>query len=234
MLSIGPERSIAMKQTAGQRRAESALKPLKKPPVKKSSAKNDSRDRMLEAASVAFLTGGFHSIGVAEICTNANVRKGTFYHFFPSKTDLLLEVIELHVQKVEEAIGAVSQSKITPARKIIRLFTMAHLQSDAAVSSGPLPGYFLGNLVLELASSTPSVQLSAKAAFDRWNSAIKPIAEQFLNDEGLQSLDAEGVADTILGLLQGGLVMASAYNDPRKMRAFGHLALTLLRASDNP
>ena len=40
-------------------------------------------------------------IGIAEICEVAQVNKGTFYHFFSSKLDLLLEVMDRYVAACE-------------------------------------------------------------------------------------------------------------------------------------
>ena len=55
---------------------------------------SDARDRLLAAADTLFRDRGFSAIGVAEICSVADVNKGSFYHFFESKQALLLEVIE--------------------------------------------------------------------------------------------------------------------------------------------
>ena len=96
------------------------------------------------------------------------------------------------------------------------------------------PGYFLANIVLELASSNPPVQAAAKAAFNRWIKVIEHIVVQLVAEEKLHNLDTADAAEAVLGLVQGGAVMSSAYSEPRKMRAFGQIALTLLRASGSP
>ncbi len=190
-----------------------------------------SRERLLEAAGHFFLQGSYHGVGVAEICSVANVRKGTFYHFFPSKTNLLLEVIERRVLEIEGMINKISSGNVPAARKIMRLFTMTQNAANDSPTHTIPPGFFLGNIILELASSNPPVQSAAKAAFKRWNKAIAPVITQLIDAEDLHNLDPEDAADALLGLMQGGAVMASAYGEPRKMRAFGHIALSLLRSS---
>ena len=61
---------------------------------------SESRERLIAAATELFFGGGFHNVGIAEICDVGRVNKGTFYHFFPSKLDLLIEVIDLYVNDI--------------------------------------------------------------------------------------------------------------------------------------
>ena len=189
-----------------------------------------SRDRLIAAASKFFLNGSYHSVGTADICAEASVNKGSFYHFFPSKTDLLIEVIDVRITAVEQMIAAIAQSDAQPARKILQLFDLPLSETGDAAAAAGTSGFFLGNLVLELASLNPSVQSAAERAFQRWTASIERIVLEFLAVEDIKGLDTSGAAEAILGLLQGGAVVAAAYNDPRKLRAFGHIAISLLRA----
>jgi TetR/AcrR family transcriptional regulator, transcriptional repressor for nem operon len=198
----------------------------------------ESRERLLAAASHFFLGGSYHGAGIAEICSMAMVQKGTFYHFFPSKTELLLAVIDRRAGEIDVAIRRIASLKSTAARKIVQLFSIPQVSTNDVQKDMPRndmpPGYFLGTIVLELASSNPPVQAAAKSAFDRWIRAIEPIIVQLAAEEKLIALDTADAAEAVLGLIQGGAVMASAYSEPRKMRAFGNIALTMLRASASP
>ena len=191
----------------------------------------DSRQRLLNQAAHLFLTGGFQGVGIAELCATANVQKGTFYHFFESKTHLLLEVIERHVAEINEAINVIAAKDAVASRKIVSLFTMGQPGASDKAHAITFPGYFLGNIVLELASQNPPVQEATRLAFALWTRSIAQIVTQLIAEEKLYSLDAQDAAEAVLGLLQGGAVMANAYRDPRKMRAFAHTALVLLRAA---
>ena len=224
-----PAQTTPARAQAARRPAADTVIELKAPPV------TESRKRLLNAAAHFFLTGSYHGVGIAEICSAANVQKGTFYHFFPSKTDLLLAVIEHRVVDIEQSITRIAAGKVPAARKIVQLFTVSQpstSETGAETARDALPpGYFLGNIVLELASSNPPVQAAAKSAFNRWIKAIEQIIAQLVAEENLHNLETADAAEAVLGLVQGGAVMASAYNEPRKMRAFGTLALALLRSS---
>jgi TetR/AcrR family transcriptional regulator, transcriptional repressor for nem operon len=192
-----------------------------------------SRDRLLETASRLFLNGSYHGCGIAEICAAASVQKGTFYHFFPSKTDLLLAVIDVRVRETEAMIAEIAAAQGPASRKIVRLFLMSPGARDLEEPrDAQSPGFLLGNVVLELGSQNPPVRKAAKAAFDLWIQGIETIVVQLVAEEKLTNLDTKDAAEAVLGLLQGAAVMASAYNEPRKMRAYAQVALSLLRAGN--
>ena len=56
--------------------------------------KSDARPRILEAAARLLTSRSYASIGVAEICSEAGVPKGSFYYFFDSKLDLAKAVVD--------------------------------------------------------------------------------------------------------------------------------------------
>ena len=51
-----------------------------------------TRDRILAAATDLFLSAGVESVSVAEVCRAAGVSNGSFFHHFPSKEELALEI----------------------------------------------------------------------------------------------------------------------------------------------
>jgi AcrR family transcriptional regulator len=52
----------------------------------------ETRNRILDAAGALFAQSGYDATGIAEICEQAGVTKGAFYHHFTSKQDVFLEL----------------------------------------------------------------------------------------------------------------------------------------------
>lgn len=50
-------------------------------------------ERIVEAATSLFWRNGYHAVSVDQICKEAQILKGSFYHVFPSKAELLLVVL---------------------------------------------------------------------------------------------------------------------------------------------
>ncbi len=63
---------------------------------------DDRRVELLETALHLFLTRGYDRVAVQDITDAVGVAKGTFYHYFGSKADLLAEVCEWQVDALFE------------------------------------------------------------------------------------------------------------------------------------
>ncbi len=196
---------------------------------------SESRDRLLATATELFLAGSFHNVGIADICTAASINKGTFYHFFPSKIELLLAVIDGYVASVSKKYGDIAASHDAPARKLRNVFMVPQRQNEAwKAVHGAAPGCFLGNIILELATTEPLVREKSKWALGEWSKALEPIIIDFLKAEKIRNLDEASAADVIIGIMQGAQVLAKARNDPSVFSTYAQLAVEMLRAAGNP
>ncbi|NNF95750.1 MAG: TetR/AcrR family transcriptional regulator, partial [Halobacteria archaeon] len=50
----------------------------------------DTYQRIVDSAKQLMHASSYADVGVAAICEKAEVKKGSFYHFFPSKQELTL------------------------------------------------------------------------------------------------------------------------------------------------
>ena len=67
----------------------------------------ETRQRLLDSAQELMYSRSYSDVGVQEICKDAKVQKGSFYHFFPSKSALTVEVLEqLNPEDDEKMIAA--------------------------------------------------------------------------------------------------------------------------------
>lgn len=55
-----------------------------------------TRQRLIERSHDLFYVHGFHAVGLDRILSEVGVTKTTFYNHFPSKEDLILEVLRWH------------------------------------------------------------------------------------------------------------------------------------------
>ncbi|MDT5019250.1 MAG: TetR/AcrR family transcriptional regulator, transcriptional repressor for nem operon, partial [Mycobacterium sp.] len=77
---------------------------------------SDARERIVSTAARLFLERSYQAVGVDELCKAADVRKGSFYHYFPSKSELAKAVIDLHAQAFERRLSG--SPAATPAQKL--------------------------------------------------------------------------------------------------------------------
>ena len=196
---------------------------------------SESRERLVTAATELFLGGSFHNIGIAEICDVARVNKGTFYHFFPAKLELLIEVIDRYVKDIAGRYREIAAGDQLPGQKLRAVFMVPQTQNEVWKSiHGTASGCFLGNVILELSATEPAVRDKAKWAIGEWSLALQPIVGEFLKAEKITNLDAAAAADVVIGIVQGAHVLAKVKNDPSVFAVYGQLAVEMLRAAGNP
>jgi AcrR family transcriptional regulator len=73
----------------------------------------ETRSRILESSVKLFSERGFNAASVDDICTQAEISKGAFYHHFESKQALFLALLDGWLKIVDTAIEA-SKDKTAP------------------------------------------------------------------------------------------------------------------------
>lgn len=187
------------------------------------SARVDTRQHILDSAAVLFHTHSYADVGVAMVCKQAGVSKGSFFHFFPSKRDLALAVMDqFHKGFVETLIPKAFNPKQPPLERIGRfvegLYTFQKAQTK---EFGHLPGCPFGNLAME--QSTQDEVLRQKV-----DGILRAVAKHFrsaiadaVQSGKMEPVDEEATAEAMLGYLEGIQLLAKARNDPELIRKLG-------------
>lgn len=63
---------------------------------------SDTRQKLIDTALELMWTNSYGTVSVDDICKAADVKKGSFYHFFPSKVDLSIAAMEQSHHELEE------------------------------------------------------------------------------------------------------------------------------------
>jgi AcrR family transcriptional regulator len=85
------------------------------PPVpKREKQRQETRQRVYQAALVAFRRDGVHAARIDDIARAAGVSHGTFYFHFPTKDEVLREHLAISKQAVADAIVALPEGEQLP------------------------------------------------------------------------------------------------------------------------
>jgi AcrR family transcriptional regulator len=80
------------------------------PPDRRQRRGAEIRERLFRAALELFAKKGIADTTVADITNAADVGKGTFFNYFPSKEHILLAFGEMQLRKLEEAVNTARQT----------------------------------------------------------------------------------------------------------------------------
>ena len=71
---------------------------------------NESKERLLAAAKELFLARGYAGTSVDAICEKAELTRAALIHFFDSKEDLALAVLEWSLRRSGQVLASGRQS----------------------------------------------------------------------------------------------------------------------------
>jgi TetR/AcrR family transcriptional repressor of nem operon len=169
---------------------------------------SDARERILRAAARLFLTGSYHAVGVEELCAAAQVRKGSFYHYFRSKSDLAKAVIDRHAEAFWARLDDDQQA--TPSQRL-------HAAADAigAIQMGfesrfrRAVGCPFGNLAAELATTDDDLRQHVAAVLAELEQRLAAVCRE-AGEQGLlrSGVDPDGLARALVAQYQGMILLA--------------------------
>ena len=183
----------------------------------------DTKSRIIEVAKERFHSRSYADIGIKEICDGASIQKGSFYHFFPSKRDLALAVIDEFAQ--DWATGFVAEAfdpELAPMERLEYLVDAAYYwQASVKNARGTMSGCLFGNLTLEISTSDDVLRAKLAAVFDEAKSRFEQTLTQAIEQGDIEPLDIARTAEGMLAYLEGMILLAKSQNDPEVMYKLG-------------
>ncbi len=174
---------------------------------------HESRTRLLNAGIHVIRAKGYAATTVDDICRDAGVTKGSFFHHFKSKDDLALATIAQWRAMTECFFAnAPYHEGQDPLDRLL-----GYLDFRAAILTGELPNYtcLLGTLVQETYDTHPLIRVACDQAL---SSHIAALTSDVQAAKDLYApaatWSAEGVGEFIQAVLQGSFIFAKAKQSP--------------------
>jgi TetR/AcrR family transcriptional repressor of nem operon len=174
-----------------------------------------ARISILAAAKELFLAGGYAATTVDAICEKAELTKGSFYYSFDSKEDLGIAVLDWSLRQNVRMLETGPHIRITnPVEKAFAFLKHLEKCSPDLWSAGCL----LGSFALELADTNSRMQQAVAGMFqavaDNFAENLQPIATECA---GKQARAAGELAESLLGIVEGSIILAKAHRDPSRI-----------------
>lgn len=193
-------------------------------PTKHAPERGEARIRLLDAARDLFRQKGYAGTSVEDICRAAEVTKGAFFHNFPGKQALGVAVAHYwHETTSAFFAGAPYHRSTDPLDRVLSYiaFRQSMIEGEASQYS-----CLAGTLVQEVHQSAPDIRQACAHAIFAHAATLEADIEAARQERGIDAgWSAAGLARHIHAVLQGGLVMAKAGQDPELAReTLDHLA----------
>ena len=190
----------------------------------------DTESRLVEAAAGLWHARSYADVGVSEICDVADVRKGSFYHFFSSKQELAVAVIDRHWNNAYETIvlPALAGSASPTGRIHALLVGIGDEVGRSTDALGAVPGCPFGNLAVELSTIDGAVRERLELLFTHQEQVLTALLDDAVGaGEVPKDIDTAEVARAMVAYVEGVLLMSKNANDVSVARRLMPLALRL-------
>lgn len=135
-----------------------------------------TRERILEAGAEAIAAKSFNSCGLAEILEKAGVPKGSFYHYFASKEEFGVALIERDAAHFLEMLRPIIEDKSRPP--LARLRAVFEGARAECVAHGAERQCMIVKLAMEAAQLSEPVHAAVKSAYARWSALLAQVIRE--------------------------------------------------------
>jgi TetR/AcrR family transcriptional repressor of nem operon len=187
------------------------------------------KERLTDAAMDLIWENSYGGTSVDAICERAGAKKGSFYYFFKSKSELAAAALEADWNKKRTEMDALFSPTVPPLERFERYFDFV-LENLAARQKKC--GSILGCPYLSVGSEVSTQDQIVRETIDRimdrkisyFVSAIRDAHAQGL----INAPDPEAKARALFACYQGTLAQARIQNDLDLLRDFREVAMDVL------
>ncbi|MGB9870770.1 MAG: TetR/AcrR family transcriptional regulator [Anaerolineae bacterium] len=164
----------------------------------------ETRERILAAAEESFARQGYDATSVAEICARAGVSKGAFFHHFPTKQAVFLELLERWLAGLGEQLAVLRFGAPTIPDALRQMAGTA--QQVFEIARGKLPIFleFMGQ-----AARDPCIWQATINPYRRYRAFFAGMIEAGIAEGSLRRVDPDAAANAILSLAIGLVLQAT-------------------------
>lgn len=187
------------------------------------------KERLTDAATDLIWENSYGTTSVDAICERAGAKKGSFYYFFKSKSELTAAALEADWNKKRAEMDAFFSPTIPPLERMERYLDFVHEKlAERQKECGSILGCPMISIGTEVSTQDQVVRDTVNGILDRkmkyFVSAIRDAHAQGL----IVAPDPEAKARALFACYHGTLVQARIKNDLEAVRDFKYVAWDIL------
>ena len=187
------------------------------------------KERLMQAAMDLMWRNSYGAASVDAICERAGAKKGSFYHFFKSKSELAAAALESDWKRKQAEMDGIFSPTVPPLERFDRYFDFVY---DRLGDTQKKCGSILGCPFISVGSEVSTQDQVVRRAIDRimdrklqfFVSAVRDAAARGLID----APDPEAKARALFACYQGTVAQARIQNDIELLRQFKDVARDVL------
>jgi TetR/AcrR family transcriptional regulator, transcriptional repressor for nem operon len=180
---------------------------------------SDAKERLMEAVTELIWHGSYGSTTIDQICEKAGVKKGSFYYFYDSKSELAAEALDTNWQQRKPEMDELFSPLVPPLERLRRFCQRGYeKQVELKCHCGCVLGCPLFTLGAEVCNQEEALHKKIKEILVQYHTYI----ESAIRDAHAQGLidapDPASKARMLFAYSEGLLTQARILNDAEVLR----------------
>jgi TetR/AcrR family transcriptional regulator, transcriptional repressor for nem operon len=170
---------------------------------------HESKTKLLEATLSVVRAKGYAATRIEDVCAEAGLTKGSFFHHFKSKEDLALAAVaHWDARSSGEFAAANYHDRVDPRDRLL-----AYVDFRKAILTGELAEFtcFAGTIVQEVYATHPEIRSACERTISGHAKTLEAdIREAMRRYDVRGNWSAEGLALHTQSVIQGAFILAKA------------------------
>jgi TetR/AcrR family transcriptional regulator, transcriptional repressor for nem operon len=173
----------------------------------------------------------YGAVTIDDICQRSAVKKGSFYYFFDSKSDLAIAALDrLWSEQWRPQLDAQFSPVIEPLQRIVNYLGIIYqLQAEYKRKSGRVLGCPICSVGSEMSTQDEKLGAKIREICGRKRRYFESAVRDAVATKAIEPCDPLEKANGLMGLIEGVVTHGRIMNDPEVMRSLPAMALDFLR-----
>jgi TetR/AcrR family transcriptional repressor of nem operon len=190
---------------------------------------SDAKQRLLDATIELIWQQSYGAVRVDDICIRAGVKKGSFYYFFPSKTDLVVAALDAHWHSIKPFLDQIFLPERPPLDRLQQYFQLLlERQQSMMEKSGRVLGCPFCAVGSETSCSDPVICQKIQELMTHYFKYFRATITDLQRDGTIKKQDVETQVRAFAAYIHGALGQARIQNDIELVRAMEAGGMKLL------
>lgn len=190
---------------------------------------SDAKQRLLDATIELIWQHSYGAVTVDNICERAGVKKGSFYYFFPSKTDLVVAALDSHWQTVKTQLDRIFAPTLPALDRLRNYFDFIYQRQMAMKEkTGRVLGCPYCSVGSETSNSDSVICTKIQELMSNYSKYLEAAVRDLQAEGVVKPQDVATQARGLFAHMHGVLGQARIQNDPEIIRSLEPAAFKFL------
>jgi len=196
---------------------------------------SDAKIKLMDAVLELIWAGSYGTTTIDQICEKAGVKKGSFYHFFDSKSTLAAEAMDMSWQEKRAELDTIFSATVPPLERLKRYCDFGYqFQAEIKAKYGHVLGCPTFSLGCEVCTKEDALQKKVQSILESKRKYIESAIRDAVASGEIEPRDPAATARMVMAFNEGLMTQARIQDDVTVLREMLPGIFGLLGVKGNP